>query len=475
MYEYEEMIREYNLEHENDTLPETDDHDKLKAENRFMFDYLCVQAAKERLTEDKQSLAAYGDSVLKLETLQLENCTQESSYESLSMGGNEDMSKQNMRICIDHNEDGTPVYKQIFAHSQAELADKACLELLSSKRGAELIQRALQSTNGNDVASLLNVDASIKENKRDTPTLREYAPHYLERKEKQLKPTALKGIQSYLSKHILPALGDKRLDEIGFKDIQNLLDSKSELSEQMNKHLKNTLSNIFEIAIAEELIEKNPTKNKLLVVGGKEPVERKPVPQETEKAIIANLDRFEPNDRLVLLFFMLMGLRRGECIGLKWEDIDWSTDTVYIHDNVTFTGNKPSVGTTKNKSGTAYIPLASNHRAILEPMKATGYIITSKHDKSGEKPISETTWKRTYERIQRKCDSLGIDLKEYTPHCFRHSFATGLVDNGANFKTTGAALRDRDPKTYEQRYTHAVDSSVRNAMEAYTNSLFNNV
>ena len=63
-----------------------------------------------------------------------------------------------------------------------------------------------------------------KEEVLETPTLREFAPRFVEGYAiaNRLKPSGIVGKKSVLKMHLIPQLGDKRLDTIGTEDVQRL-------------------------------------------------------------------------------------------------------------------------------------------------------------------------------------------------------------------------------------------------------------
>src|SRR5262245_26594202 len=56
----------------------------------------------------------------------------------------------------------------------------------------------------------------------ETPTLKEFAPRFVDgyAKANRLKPSGIAGKQSVLKTHLIPQLGDKRLNEIRTEDVQ---------------------------------------------------------------------------------------------------------------------------------------------------------------------------------------------------------------------------------------------------------------
>ena len=58
-----------------------------------------------------------------------------------------------------------------------------------------------------------------------------------------------------------------------------------------------------------------------------------------------------------MALLMLIGMRRGEVMGLRWKDIDFDQKVVHIRRNNTqITGEGAHIGTTKTENGARDIP-----------------------------------------------------------------------------------------------------------------------
>ena len=66
---------------------------------------------------------------------------------------------------------------------------------------------------------------------------------------------------------------------------------------------------------------------------------------------------------MALLIFT--GIRRGEALGLQWEDIDFDRKLINIQRSLRFVGNKGYIGPTKSKAGVRLIPLEPQLEDIL--------------------------------------------------------------------------------------------------------------
>ena len=99
-----------------------------------------------------------------------------------------------------------------------------------------------------------------KEEVQQTPTLKEFAPRFVDgyAKANRLKPSGIAAKKSILRVHLVPQLGDKRLDAISTEDVQRL---KSALVERQPKTVNNVLtvlSVMLKTAVEWGVIERVP-------------------------------------------------------------------------------------------------------------------------------------------------------------------------------------------------------------------------
>ena len=145
-------------------------------------------------------------------------------------------------------------------------------------------------------------------------------------------------------KVILPQFEDVPLQEITGIHISQYLrwlrneyrkpDGKP-LAEKSIKHHYNILGLIFGYAEKQDIIEKNPMKK---VDPPK--VSKKSVDALSDDEAVRFFNALLTCDlefRCILQAFITTGLRRGECIGLQWQDIDFQKQTLTVNRSVTYT------------------------------------------------------------------------------------------------------------------------------------------
>lgn len=129
--------------------------------------------------------------------------------------------------------------------------------------------------------------------------------------------------QSYeinVRKHIVPRIGRKRLGSLSPRDIRVLLDDlrASGLSPRSVQYAHATLRVALEHAVREEQIARNPAR--LVQVPSPPRQEREPLTVDEARLLL----KVAREDRQFALYVvtLLLGLRRSEALGLRWEDVD---------------------------------------------------------------------------------------------------------------------------------------------------------
>jgi integrase len=167
----------------------------------------------------------------------------------------------------------------------------------------------------------------------DKTTVSEFLERWIKTKEKKLSPTTLSGYKVNI-KHINEYIGDTRLYDLKLMDVQEMLDNLTdeELKYRTVKYVLRTLHAAMEYAIKNEDIEKNPCKG-AEIAEDDEKFEVIVYSVEDLNNLIELLrEQGNPLYPYVLLS-SLRGLRRGECLGLRWADIDFEKGEAHIVNN----------------------------------------------------------------------------------------------------------------------------------------------
>jgi integrase/recombinase XerD len=155
-------------------------------------------------------------------------------------------------------------------------------------------------------------------------------------------------------------------------------------------------------------------------------------------------------DRAILEIMYATGLRVSELVGLKHDDVDLLAGLVVCHGK----GNKQRI-----------VPLGKSAIHWLQQYAAVkaGYGKASSPNiflNRGKPFTRHLAWSI----IKRHAETAGI--KNVSPHTLRHSFATHLLQHGADSRSVQALLGHSDIST-TQIYTHITDVHLRSAYDRH--------
>ena len=360
--------------------------------------------------------------------------------------------KHRIRICIGYNQDGSPILKQLGANSEAELGDMAVRAILASERKGEFIH---------DAPSKIICLPDAKENA--APLLGDYAWTWFRTyKAQNIKPTTA-NFYNLLLRNICQGLGDKPVDEITTADIQGFLNANDGKARSYVNQMRRLIRVVLQSALEDGLISRNPGDSKRITISSTKKQERQPLCAEQVFQIVQGLPELALNDRRYMALLLFTGMRKGEVLGLQWEDIDPKAMEIHVQRSVTFPGgaNDPHIGTPKSEKSARIIPMAKELLALLEPLEPSGFVIGE-----GEKPLTKIAERRMLQRVERK-----IDLYGATPHIFRHTYATLLSASGAAPKTIQAILGHADISTTMNRYVHQDAGLIHQAAETVSQAI----
>lgn len=339
------------------------------------------------------------------------------------------MYKQRVKVGV--QEDMTPIYKWACGHSIDELND--CVVRLYVEHG--MIERFMH----------IERPEPLKQN--GVPTFKVYAEEWFRTyKEPILKPTTLKGYRSNLKTHLYPAFGEKPLNEISTDDVQRFLNEREGLARNTVHTMFVLLSEIMDSAYEDRLIPANPARSRRLTIAStKKQVRDALSPIQLQQIISDISEKLEDGtERRMMALLLFTGMRRGEVLGLRWEDIDFDAKLIRVKRAVSYPTNQPLVSTPKTRSGNRVIPLDDQLAAFLKPRGSEGFII------GGDKPLTQMVLRRVLRHINAKVDMFGA-----TPHVFRHSYLSAMVEAGV------------DPKTVQQIGGH---SNITTTLNIYAHT-----
>jgi len=139
------------------------------------------------------------------------------------------------------------------------------------------------------------------------------------------------------------------------------------------------------------------------------------------------------------LLMIETGLRDGECLALKWEDVQWNRKALRINKTLIRMAHRRKMEVqngAKSHTSNRTIPLSTEAFHILEEL------LQASKDPNGFVFPDEDGFPISYEairyQIMKACRIAGVPYKGQ--HAFRHTFATNCYYNGADVKILSKLL-----------------------------------
>lgn len=296
---------------------------------------------------------------------------------------------------------------------------------------------------------------------KEVPTVREFHEVFLAGSRINNKPSSVDSKEKLLRVHILPRLGDLRLDEVTYAVI-----------EDFKVALAKTPINLCKTYVGVEMVTKSPRRlsaktinNVLTVLRRMLVVARKrgllsSVPDvewlRSERPKFDFLDYSEAERllaaadgewRTMILVALRTGMRHGELIGLRWEDVDLVAGRISVRQNVV----NGHVGTPKSGKPRE-IPLGLEVKAALKAHRhLRGPLVFC--DLDGRLLTTVSTRRPLWHACKR------AGLRQIGWHPLRHTFASHLVMRGASMKAVQELL-GHSSILMTMRYAHLAPEVV---------------
>lgn len=184
---------------------------------------------------------------------------------------------------------------------------------------------------------------------------------------------------------------------------------------------------------------------------------------EQEREAIEKTD-FSAKERTFVYLCLYAGLRRGEALALKRNDVDFKNGILHISNTVIYNDNNtPELkGTTKTPAGVRDIPITNKLESVLKEYIKTNVKGMFLFSSRNHTLVTKTSYQNMWKQIIRKMNSVSkIPINEITAHHLRHTYATDLFYAGVDIKTCQYLLGHSSIKTTLDIYTH-LDSDPAN-------------
>lgn len=259
-------------------------------------------------------------------------------------------------------------------------------------------------------------------------------------------------------KRLLEWFNNTDISDIKVKDVEQYLHklTKDKITTKTIKNDKTVLSLVFKKAIRLGYTDMNPCAF-ADVPKGRPSKKRSSASEKDEQLIKDNIDVW-----LFPFFALYTGMRKGEILALRWEDINLKDNYITVNKSIGYEYNRPYVKNPKTEAGNRFVILLSPLKSALIPGADDEYVFPN--GKDPHKPMTEKEYICKWKAFQR---STGITC---TAHQLRHSFATFCFEAGLPEKVIQTMLGHTKISTTLDIYTDLRKKSLlqsTNQLEEY--------
>lgn len=277
-------------------------------------------------------------------------------------------------------------------------------------------------------------------------------------KEKNSRPNTIRNYRDRFRHNIKPYIGNMLVNEVKPMHCQNILNKMASDYKNSTINLTRiTLFAVFESAVENGLILKNPITKAVKCAKGRESKSKRALTIDEQKLFLEAA--YGSSNYCQYALILQTGLRLGEMTGLMWSDIDFEKKVIHVKRTMEYVYSMGEwrVGPPKSKSGIRDIPLTQEAISLLRDQKRkiaeTKIVSITFSDLVFINRDGGPTKKSSYNKnISSLADKVGIE--RFSMHILRHTFATRCIEAGMKPKTLQSILGHSSIGTTMDLYVH---------------------
>jgi integrase len=199
-------------------------------------------------------------------------------------------------------------------------------------------------------------------------TVEQYLRHWLsDVATARLRASTVAGYEQIIRVHLIPGLGRKQLAKLSPQDVRQFLADKraAGLSVRMVQYMHAVLRNALQNAVREEQLFRNVAK--LVQVESPDYDVGQGLTLDQAQRLLTTVKETRWHSLYVLA--LILGLRRGELLGLRWSDVDLDAKTLSVRQNLVRAGGKLQVQAPKTRRSRRTLPLPAPALAALKAQR----------------------------------------------------------------------------------------------------------
>jgi integrase len=303
---------------------------------------------------------------------------------------------------------------------------------------------------------------------RTSPRLDDFLRSWLETSVKpSVRPLTYAGYKVNVEKHLIPAIGRLRLDQLTPQHVQSMINARlaAGFSTKTVGYVHQVLRTALTLAVRWEMVSRNVAR-----LVDKPRVERKPInplgPDEAKRFLQAIRSH-----RLEALFSvaLALGLRQGEALGLQWEDVDFEVGTLHVRNQLQRIDQRLQLVPPKTEK---------SRRTLVMPPLIVDALREHQKRQVAERIWAGSGWRETglifanrtggpiqarhvIEQLHQLLADAGMRRIRF--HDLRHSCATLLLVQGVSPRVVMEVLGHSEIALTMNAYSHVVPELQRDA------------
>ncbi|BAR82929.1 DNA integration/recombination/invertion protein [Bacillus thuringiensis serovar tolworthi] len=304
-------------------------------------------------------------------------------------------------------------------------------------------------------------------------TVNTFLAEWIEAKKINVKKSTYDEYRGIIKNHLIPHLGEIKLEKLNGMHIQKFYNKLNETLSANTINLVHTiLSTSLNQAVKFKLIPFNPAK--MVESPRKEKTSFHVWDEDEVKHFIKASQKSRYH--IAYLLAITTGMRMGEILGLRWQDVDLKNKTISI--NQTLSHDCKLILDTKTKQSKRLLPIDDGTTAALQKHKLR---VKQEKLKAGQayynldlvvcSQLGNLVFRSQF-HVNFKTYIAKADLKVIRFHDLRHTHATLLLKQGVHPKVVSERLGHKDVLITLNKYSHILPGVQEQAVENFGKSIF---
>lgn len=282
---------------------------------------------------------------------------------------------------------------------------------------------------------------------------------WLEEKSLEVRSSTKWNYKCTIESKLKPAFGSYEIQKITKAMIQNyILDISEHFKKESVINITKVLSQSFKFAVREKFIAENPYVQ--IKIPKDHDVKEIKIFTKDEMDAILNVQGFNPQYKNIISIAYRTGMRIGEILALKWEDVNLAQGFLMVRRTVSYCEkSKKEICPPKTRASIRRIDLDNTSIEILLSAKKYGEFVFSKKDGT---IFSRCCISQGFQRI---CKAANVPYKSF--HALRHTHASILLASNVHPKIVQERLGHSEISTTIDTYSHLIPGMQKIAVDIF--------